>query len=109
MGQYSIKTQPARGRTHSPITDHNIEQYKCSDDTSVEESVDNGGESMGESIPRTLTHARVSEVRANGLSVAAGQHRRRLGTCWATCEEICATVPPLADLAKCASQADHKE
>ena len=33
------------------ITRHNIEQYKCADNTSMEESVDNGGES----ILRTLS------------------------------------------------------
>ena len=60
------------------ITRHNIEQYKCADDTSMEESVDNDGES----ILRTLTHVRVSDARASELSVATvgtGPARHLLG------------------------------
>ena len=49
------------------ITGHNIEQSKCADNTSIEESVDNDGES----ILRALARVRVSDARARELSVAA--------------------------------------
>ena len=59
------------------ITGHNIEQSKCADNTSIEESVDNDGESVLRALARALARARasvrvrVSDARARELSVAA--------------------------------------